>query len=169
MKANDWGLTNYEYNIMGSGTNTYLMVANFMGTTNNVGLKKIDMSTSPEAQNASTMATAFVGQYVLYGASSKVYLFKYNSGLPAELAWSAPAGETVTCVRLQKFYYPAFQLAILPNANKVVYIATWNESTKTGKVYSYLIDPSNGTIDKTSERITEGYGKIRNMSYKWNL
>ncbi|MBV4358205.1 PKD-like family lipoprotein [Pinibacter aurantiacus] len=169
MKANDWGLTNYEYSIMGDGTNSYLMVANFMGTTNNVGLKKIDMSTSPNVQNANTMATAFAGQYVLYGASSGVYLFKYNSGLPADLAWSAPAGETVTCVRLQKFYYPAIQLAILPNANKIVYIATWNETTKTGKVYSYFIDPSNGTIDKTSERITEGYGKIKNMSYKWNL
>jgi 6-phosphogluconolactonase (cycloisomerase 2 family) len=57
----------------------------------------------------------------------------------------------------------------MPLANQVVYIATWNEAAKTGKVYSYTIDPSSGAISKASERVTEGYGKVKDMSYKWSL
>ncbi|BAV07295.1 PKD-like family protein [Filimonas lacunae] len=169
MKASDWGLSSYEYSIMGDNTASYLLVSNFVSTTANVGLKKISMTGSPEVESASTVAAAYVGQYVLYGAGANVYLFKYNSGLPAEKAWSAPAGEQVTCVRLQKFYYPVIQASIIPLPNQVVYIATWNEAEKGGKVYSYTIDPSSGSINKASERVTEGYGKVKDMSYKWNL
>lgn len=170
MKASDWGLTNYEYSIMGDNTNTYLLISNFAGTLTAVGLKKISMAGSPEAASAVTVAAAYAGQYILYGAGAGVYLFKYNSGAAATQEWTAPTGETVTSVRLQKFYYPVFANAgILPNTNQVVYIATWNESTKAGKVYSYLIDPSNGSINKSSERVTEGYGKVKDMSYKWSL
>lgn len=169
-KASDWGLTNYEYSIMGDNSNTYLLISNFSGAPNAVGLRKINMAGSPGAASASTVASALAGQYILYGSGANVYLFKYNSGAAAELAWTAPAGETVTCVRLQKFYYPVFaSAAILPLPNQVVYIATWNEAAKTGKVYSYTIDPSNGSINKASERVTEGYGKIKDMSYKWIL
>lgn len=171
LKADDWGASYYQYSIMSDNTNAYLLISNFYnGTVATAGLKKISMAGSPEATAATTVASAYAGQYLLYGANASVYLFKYNSGAAAELAWSAPAGETVTCVRLQKFYYPNFLLTgILPNANQIVYIATWNEATKAGKVYSYLIDPSNGSISKASERVTEGYGKVKDMSYKWNL
>jgi hypothetical protein len=169
MKASDWGLTNYEYSIMSDNTGYYLMISNFAATQTTVGLKKISMATSPDVASLTTVAAAGVGQYLLYGSGSNVYLFKYNSGAAAELAWTAPAGEAVTCVRLQKFYYPAFAAAIMPLANQVVYIATWNEAAKSGKVYSYTIDPSSGAINKASERVTEGYGKVKDMSYKWSL
>jgi len=169
MKAHDWGLSNYEYLIMSNATNTYLLMANFMAAANTVGMRKVDMTNSPDVQNITTMASAFAGQYVLYGANSSVYLFRYNSGQNAEALWTAPAGEKVTCVRFQKFFHAQFQTLFLPNPNRVVYIATWNEATQTGKVYSYFIDPSNGSIDLSSERVAEGFGKVKDMSYKWNL
>jgi hypothetical protein len=172
MKASDWGLTNYEYSIMSGTDSTYLLISNFAAALpTGVALRKINMSKplNPGLATVTTMATASVGQYLLYGSGSNVYLFKYNSGVAAELAWSAPEGDVVTCVRLQKFYYPAFSASLMPLANQVVYIATWNEAAKTGKVYSYTIDPSSGAISKASERVTEGYGKVKDMSYKWSL
>lgn len=169
MKASDWGLTNYEYSMMRDNTGTYLMVSNFMGLNTNVGLKKIDMSASPGVSAATTLSAAYTGQFVLYGSGSDVYIFKYNTGLPAEPAWSAPAGEQVTCVRLQKFYFAQIQAVFLPLPHQVVYIATWNETTKQGKVYSIRIDPSSGAINTSTQRVTEGYGKVKDMSYKWNL
>lgn len=169
MKASDWGLSYYEYSIMGNDAGSYLLISNFYNTSTTVASKKISMSTCPEIASVTTMSAAFAGQFILYGANAGVYLFKYNSGAAAELAWSAPAGETVTCVRQQKFYYPAFQTAIMPLPNQVVYIATWNEAAQTGKVYSYTIDPSSGVINKATERVTEGYGKVKDMSYKWSL
>lgn len=171
MKASDWGLSNYEYSIMSNTDSTYLLISNFVAASNLVGLRKINMSKplSPGLATITTVASAVAGQYLLYGSASNVYLYKYNSGAAAELAWSAPAGETVTCVKLQKFYFPSITAAVLPLANQVVWISTWNEATKNGKVYSCPIDPSNGAIDKTLERVTEGYGKVKDMSYKWNL
>ncbi|MGV3764715.1 MAG: PKD-like family lipoprotein [Chitinophagaceae bacterium] len=169
MKASDWGLTNYEYSMMSDNAGTYLMVSNFMGVNTNVGLRKIDMSTSPGVNNVATLSAAATGQFVLYGSGSNVYIFKYNTTLPAEMAWSAPAGEQVTCVRLQKFYFPSIQASLLPLPHQVVYIATWNETHKLGKVYSFRIDPSSGAINTSSERVTQGYGKVKDMSYKWNL
>lgn len=169
LKASDWGLTNYEYSIVSDNTSSYLLVSNFVATQNNVGLKKISMSSCPGIAGITTVAAAGVGQYLLYGSGSNVYLFKYNSGAVAELAWSASQGDVVTCVRLQKFYYPAFAAALMPLANQVIYIATWNEAAGTGKVYSYTIDPSSGAINKASERVTEGFGKVKDMSYKWSL
>lgn len=169
MKASDWGLTNYEYSIMSDNTGSYLLVSNFTGAVNNVGLRKISMAGSPDVAAVTTMAAANAGQYLLYGAGSNLYLFLYNSGAPATREWSAPAGETVTCVRLQKFYHASIVSAVMPLVNQVVWISTWNETTKTGKVYSYTIDASSGNINKASERITTGYGKVKDMSYKWNI
>lgn len=169
MKASDWGISNYEYSIMSDNTSAYLLISNFTAAQTTVGLRKISMAASPGAAAVTTVAAAGVGQYLLYGSGSNVYLFKYNAGTNAELAWTAPDGDAVTCVRLQKFYFPAFSASIMPLANQVVYIATWNEATKKGKVYSYLIDPSNGTINMASGRVTEGYGKVKDMSYKWSI
>ncbi|MDR6339518.1 hypothetical protein HNQ91_002569 [Filimonas zeae] len=170
MKADDWGASFCHYSIMSNSTNAYLLISNFYNAAPAaVGVNKIDMTACPGVNAVTTLASAYAGQYLLYGSNSNVYLYKYNSGAVAEAAWSAPAGETVTCVRLQKFFHLAFMNAIIPLPNQVVYIATWNEATKTGKVYSYPIDPSNGSIDKAAERVTEGYGKVKDMSYKWSL
>lgn len=170
MKADDWGAGYCHYSIMNNSTNTYLLISNFYNVAPAAAaVNKIDMSACPGVNAVTTVSSAFAGQYILYGANANVYLYKYNSGAVAEQVWSAPAGETVTCVRLQKFYHIPLQAALVPLVNQVVYIATWNEVAKTGKVYSCPIDPSNGAIDKAAERVTEGYGKVKEMTYKFSL
>ena len=170
LEAFDWGWQNMEYMAMKDANAHYLLASNFMlPQLDRLGAGKYEISGIPAGTSITTMASAAAGQYVLLGTANQVHLFKYNTGQPAEVEWTAPAGETITCVRIQKFYHAQLQAILLPMTNRVVYIATWNESTKEGKVYSYLIDPTNGTIDRSSERVATGFGKIKDMSYKWQL
>ena len=46
-------------------------------------------------------------------------------------------------------------------------MSTYNETTGEGKVYMYYVNPSNGTIDMTSEKVFDGFGKILDMDYNF--
>lgn len=174
--ATDWGRGDggvqlgYDYFLMGNGNNRYLAIANFNGDASdtNVGLGWYDITSSPDIQNATSIAAAYLGQYILYGSGNKVYNLQYNSSPIATIAWEAPsAEEEVTCVRLQKYYYFTLMMAgILPNPNTVVHIATWNESTNEGKLYQLTINPATGEI--TGEpRVYTVPGKVNDMSWKY--
>ena len=174
--AADWGrgsgspMDAYDYLLMANGSNRYLAIANFNGaaTDTNVGVGWYDITTSPGSAEATTIAAAMNGEYVLYGSGNKVYNLLYNSSTIAQEAWTAPtADEVVTCVRLQKYYYYTLMLAgILPNPNTVVHIATWNESTREGKLYQYTIDPATGAISG-EPRIYTVPGKVGDMNWKY--
>ncbi|MDR1719653.1 MAG: hypothetical protein LBR67_05965 [Dysgonamonadaceae bacterium] len=164
----DWGMTYHDRLIFRSGSNYYLGVANFYSataTTNNVGQGWYDITASPGIAQATTMAAAFSGIYVLYGSGSNVYNLKYASSTTADVLWTAPAGEEVTCVRLQKFYFTTLQTAMLPNAQKVMHVATWNESRKEGKLYQFEVNPASGEIVSLLYEYTVP-GKIRDMAWK---
>ncbi len=164
----DWGRSYYDYMLMQKDQNYYLAIANFVtsnsGTTN-IGQGWYDISTSPEIAQATSMAAAYLGEYVLYGAGSKVYNLKYRSSPQAEVLWSASAAETVTCVRLQKYYYQSLFLAMMPNPNAILHVATWNEASKEGKLYQFQINPANGAI-LGEPRVYTVPGKIKDMAWK---
>ena len=172
----DWGrgdggvMLAYDYLLMGNGNNRYLAIANFNGnaTDTNVGIGWHDITSSPGIQDAKTIASAFNGEYVLYGSGNKVYNLQYNSSPIATEAWTAPsADEEVTCIRISKYYYYTFMLvSIIPNPNTVVHIATWNESTREGKLYQYTIDQATGEISG-EPRIYTVPGKVGDMSWKY--
>jgi hypothetical protein len=168
----DWGASFYDYILFGKDNNRYLGIANFYtanATTANVGVGYYDVSDSPNITNASAFAVNYIGQYVLYGAGNKVYNLAYNSGKTATEIWTAPSSdEVVTCIATQKFYFQTLFLAMMPNANKVLHIATWNESTHQGKLYEYVINPASGTIltDQDSYEYTVP-GKVKDMGWKY--
>ncbi|SMC38586.1 PKD-like family lipoprotein [Pedobacter africanus] len=176
-EAFDWGRGNgtpavgYEYSIMKNSTDRYLLVSNFTtAAANQIASGKYNITGIPIATPVRTLAAAFGGNYTLMGTANAVYLHRYMQGGAATVEWNAPVNEEVTCVRLQKFYYNAAVTSLLlPRPNTVVYIGTWNGSTKTGKVYAYGIDPTSGTISKSTERVYTGFGKITDMTYKWSL
>jgi len=171
LKAYDYGRNNCEYMIMNNGTSYYLLTANFMSATaNTIALKKYDMSSAPGISNVSAMASSTTGSYILYGSERNVYSYSYDSSNPITLAWSAPSGENITSIRFLRFYFSTVQTVKLATvANQYVYIATYNESTGEGKVYNVKIDQTNGSIDQSSQRVYEGFGKIKDMNYKWVL
>lgn len=174
--ASDWGrgtgspMDGYDYFLMGNGSNRYLAIANFSATATdtNVGIGWYDITASPGITEATSIAAACNGEYVLYGSGNKVYNLLYNTSDIAQEAWVAPStDEEVTCVRISKYYYAVFMLTgIMPNSNTVVHIATWNETTKEGKLYQYTINQATGEI--TGEpRIYTVPGKVGDMSWKY--
>ncbi|MBR1463373.1 MAG: hypothetical protein IJ604_08410 [Prevotella sp.] len=170
----DWGMgasvnMPYDYNIFSNGNERFLTISNFVNTnasTTRVGMNKYDISDSPGIQQATCMAAASLGQYVLYGSGNSVYNLQYNRSTTADTYWTAPSsGEEVTCIRLQKFYFFTLQSAMLPNPNAVVHIATWNEATKEGKLYQYQINPASGALMGEPYVYTVP-GKVKDMG--WN-
>ena len=176
-EAFDWGRGNgtpvvgYEYAVMKNSTDRFLLVSNFTNAaTTQIAVGKYPITGIPLTTPIRTLNSAFGGNYALIGTDKTVYLHRYQQSTVAAAEWEAPANEEVTCVRLQKFYYnPVVTTVLLPRPNTVVYISTWNEGTKMGKVYAYIIDQTNGTINKSTERVYSGFGKIKEMTYKWSL
>lgn len=175
-EAFDWGrgtgapTVGYEYAVMKNSTDRYLLVSNFNTSTTQIGLGKYPISGIPITTPIRTLNSAFNGNYALLGTDRTVYLHRYQQSAAVIAEWEAPANEEVTCVRLQKFYYnPGVSAQFLPRPNTVVYIGTWNPNAKVGKVYAYIIDQTNGTINKSTERVYTGFGKIKDMTYKWSL
>lgn len=177
MLAADWGKgdgvqTGYDYFLMGNGNNRYLAIANFNGnaTDTNVGLGWHDITNSPGIADATTIASALIGEYIFYGSGNKVYRLQYNSSDMAQALWEAPsADEVVTCIRMQKYYYLIFmQIGVLPNSNAIVHIATWNESTKEGKLYQYPINPATGELSG-EPRVYTVPGKVGDMAWKYEM
>ncbi|WP_255695628.1 PKD-like family lipoprotein [Pedobacter sp. MC2016-14] len=174
-EAFDWGrgtgpTAGYEYAVMKNNTDRYLLVSNFNTSTTQAGIGKYAVSGIPITTPIRTLCSAFNGNYALLGTDKNIYLHLYQQNTPVVSQWEAPVNEEITCVRLQKFYYnPVVTNLLLPRPNTVVYISTWNAGTKTGKVYAYIIDQTNGAITKSTERVYTGFGKIKDMTYKWSL
>lgn len=141
-----------------------------------IGTKYADVTYAPEVKNATTFAVNTTGFYAYYGSGNKLYKVLYDEG-SADVAWSAPdANETVVCVRTQKHYFALFMNETqpspmnVPNMGEVIHIATWNESTRQGKLYEYKIIPSNGNILTDGEHYEYVVpGKIKDMAYKFSM
>lgn len=164
----DWGRSYYDYILMQKNNGYYLAVTNFANSnasTANIGLGWYDLSKSPEIANVTSMAAAYQGEYVLYGAGSNVYNLKYKSSTQAELLWSAPSNETVTCVRLQKYYFVSLFTAMMPNPNQILHVSTWNETKKEGKLYQFQINQANGAI-LSEPKVYDVPGKVKDMAWK---
>lgn len=167
----DWGYANREYFLMKKDNSYYLASANFMAGSSNtsMGTGWYDISSSPGISNATSMAVAYQGLYVMYGAGNSVYNLFYTMNNVADKLWEAPSSdEVVTCVQLQKFDYMALYMAMLPNPNAVLHIATWNEKTQEGKLYQYAINAASGALNGEPKVYTVP-GKVKNMGWKYVL
>lgn len=168
----DMGRNNEEQMIMkdpATGKH-YLLTANFrLGDVARVATGKYDMSNCPEINTVNAVAAANLGEVFFYsGGTSKVYQFKYTSGV-TETAWTAPANEKITHIQVQKHYQvsqPANSPFAVKNTNRVLHVATYNETTQEGKLYQMDFDPSNGAISPVNQRSYGGFGKIKSMTWK---
>ncbi|MBR1520444.1 MAG: hypothetical protein IJ635_04325 [Bacteroidaceae bacterium] len=79
-----------------------------------------------------------IGSAIFYTVGNKVYSWAYTSGrTAANLLETFPADEQITCIS-------TLPTGGWPTGGHVVYVATWNETTHTGKVYHALFDPTSG-------------------------
>lgn len=168
------GLRPYDYLIMGKGTSRYLAVANF-ATTNpddsNIGIGLYPMDDlCPDIASATSMASSHVGNFIYYTAGNHLYNFAYDSRQPASVAWTAPEGEELTCVRIMKYYHGTiYGYGMVPYSDNLVHIATWNPNTKEGHVYEYLINPASGILDTDECFDYPIPGKVKDMAWKFSM
>lgn len=174
----DWGtgvgrMQAYDYLIMADGDSRKLAVANFSTTTPDneaIGVGLYDMtSLCPSITDATTMAASNVGSYIYYGAGNTLYNFAYESGLPADVAWTAPStDEVITCVRIQKYYSTFYSSGSMINADNLIHIATWNEQTQQGHVYQYLINAASGDLATETSYDYMIPGRVKDMAWKYS-
>ena len=166
----DWGRNYQEYYIMDKDDNRYLLTANFNtanSATNNIGTGLYNITNSPNVKDMTSIAAPFMGEFLLYSAANSVYCLRYASSTEAVPLWTAPdTDEEVTCVRLQKYYFRTIFLAIMPNANTVMHVATWNKRTNEGKLYEFTINPASGVI-MGDPLIYNVPGKVKDMAWKY--
>lgn len=166
----DWGRNYQEYYIMDKDDNRYLVTANFStanSATNNIGTGLYNITNSPNVKEMTSIAAPFMGEFLLYSAANSVYCLRYASSTEAVPLWTAPdADEEVTCVRLQKYYFRTIFLAIMPNANTVMHVATWNKRTNEGKLYEFTVNPASGVI-MGDPLVYNVPGKVKDMAWKY--
>lgn len=172
MIASDYGRNYTEFSLMKDASGYALLASDFMNTdqtSTGIGVGRYDLTGFPEIEKACTLVGTLNGEYVYYGGGSGLYIFKYNSGNPAYRVWKAPDGEVVTCAGIMKMTHTQIYETLMPNPCQLVFIATYSENERTGKVYEYLIDPANGELVTSSERVRSGFGRITAMCYKWSF
>lgn len=179
----DWGRGNsagaalrpFDYLLMSRGDERFLAVTNFSSSTpqdNNIGVGLYPMSAlCPDIAQATTLSASHVGSFVYYGAGNKVYTFAYDSGQPASVAWTAPTeGEEVTCVRIMKYYHGTiYAYGLVPRADNLVHIATWDEQRQQGHLYQYLINPASGILDTNQCYDYPIPGRVKDMAWKFSM
>lgn len=169
------GLRPYDYIIMEKGSERFLALTNFSSsnpTDPNIGVGLFPMnSLCPDIDKLTTMASSHVGSFIYYAAGNKVYNFAYDSQQPATEAWTAPSSdEEVTCVRIMKYYHgTVYGYRLVPQADNLVHIATWNEQTQQGHVYEYLINPASGILNTTNCYDYAIPGKVKDMAWKFSM
>ena len=179
----DWGRGNsvaaslrpFDYLLMSRGDERFLAVTNFSSSTpldNNIGVGLYPMNAlCPDVTKATTMASSHVGSFIYYGAGRNVYNFAYDSQQPASVAWTAPTEqEEVTCVRIMKYYHGTiYAYGLVPKADNLVHIATWNPDTRQGHVYQYLINPASGILDTNNCYDYPIPGRVKDMAWKFSM
>ena len=120
-------------------------------------------------EGITSVTAGYKGEIFYYAAGNGVYLYDYKvSNASGDPVWEAPDGETVTCVRLQKYQGTGLMVKVPVNDCEILYIATYNESTGNGTVYQLKVNPSSGVVDKSSQKEFSGFGKIKDMGWKMN-
>jgi hypothetical protein len=166
----DMGWNNWEHIVMKNNAGKfYLLTANFKeGETALIGKGKYDMSNCPEIAAINSVTAGVYGEIFYYSANNHLYQFKYTPGITDQL-WTAPASETITNIALQKYMNTNRASGVLydpKNFCKILYVATYNESTKIGSVYQMEVNVTNGAIIPGTEKKYTGFGKVKAMAWK---
>lgn len=131
----------------------------------------VDITTAPDIQDAQFFAVSNLGPAMLYGTTQKVYNFQVNwtnnaISVPA-LAFQAPAGEEITCMTMLKGLGNFGTGSVIADIDsRFLYIATWDATAGTGKVYLYAANITSGQLSAAPLRVWPVAGRVGAMGYK---
>ena len=123
-----------------------------------------------DIKNAKYWASNTGGNAFFYATDNKVYSYSTSSGATTSNSiYECEAGEVVTAI-----YLGGSAGGGWPTSKCVFWIATWNETTKNGRLIQYEMDINNGVpqdmfgpafAGKGGAYITDGWGKIKSMTF----
>lgn len=150
------------------GSKTWLYGINF-GAETDPGLCLIDLSPMPDINSAKYFETGTLASMALYATDQKIYSFTFsnndNIARDNTLGFTAPLNEVITKISLFKATGSGYSGSSSKN-NRILFVATWNETAKNGKVYLLDLSPLSGVIATTPLRVISGFGKIKDMILK---
>ena len=155
----------------------YLLECNFNNLTQ-VARGKYRFSGYKGADQAGCFSVGNKGKVFMYADDKKVYAFDYASQtIATHEQWEVEDDmEVITCMKLFRgnplavaagpYPYNPNTSYMLDMESKLVFIATYNESTGEGFVYRCNIDETTGEIDKSTQVRYRGLGKVKSMAHK---
>lgn len=160
----DQGFTNYTNAFFKdkTGNGRYLYTINFNKADDGMqAVAAYDMSSLPDILNAKFYQSGEMGYVVYYATEEKIYLYDYFGANTATAAFTVPAGEKITSMKIFK---PKPNFSLTDTEGRLMYIATWDGTT--GRVYELAINPTSGQINQTPLNKFEGMGKVVDMAPK---
>lgn len=148
-----------------SGAGRWLYVADFYSAdAGTVAKAAYDMTGLPEIDNAKFYQCGDLGYVAYYATDNTIYSYDYYGANTATVAYSFSNGEVISSM---KIYKPKTFNNLTNVNNRILYVATWNETTQVAKLYEFAIDPTSGIITQTPLNVFEGFdGKIVDMCRK---
>lgn len=141
---------------------------NFLAETD-PGVCLIDLTGMPDINIAKQFETGNLGAMALYATDRKIYSFTFsnNDNIAKDnlLGFTAPGNELITKISLFKADGSGYSGATSKN-NKLLFVATWDEAAKDGKVYILSLSQLSGAITSMPLRVLSGFGKISDMILK---
>lgn len=152
------------------GSKTWMYGINFTNE-NNPDAAMFELSAVPglgtDMNSAKFFELGTVNSMVVCATESKVYSFTYGSTIQdVASGFTAPSGEKITSMRIFKNAGSGFSASETRN-NKLLMVATWNETARIGRLYILSIDPMTGQLlSPMPLNVIEGFGKINDMILK---
>lgn len=155
-----------------TGNGRHLYVINTQQPSGRPDVAAVDISSAPEITAAKFYAASNLGPACFYGTGKTLYYFQVNTSANTistpVTGFTAPAGEEITCVKLQKGIGTFGVSSVVAGGidSKYMFIATWNEQAKTGKIYLYEVNVTSGQLSSLPLRVWDIAGKVGDMWYK---
>ena len=150
--------------------NIYANIIYFFNAVDNGNLcsQRVNLTTAcPEIDKAEHFIGS-TGTTFFYSVGNKLYEFVYGTGATSgELLETFDADEQITCIS-------TLPSGGWPTGGYVVYVATWSDSTKKGKLYHALFSPTTGKYitsgyapdqEEGMNLVDDEFGKIYSIDY----
>lgn len=158
------GFEGNAYNIFKEpGADNYFLYVININTKAQAPLGLYSMENCTDIANATCFAFGTRGNVCYYTVDNKIYQYNYSGANDSDLEHEFAAGEKVVSMKVYKDMLGDVDPAL---DSKVLVVATYNESSKAGKVYMFDINETNGSVSASGVKSYDVDGKVLDMGIK---
>ncbi len=158
------GFNGYAYNIFKDidADNFYLYIFD-INTIAQAPMGLYSMENCIGIADATCFAFGTRGNVCYYTFANKIYQYNYSGANDCDLEYEFEVGENVVAMEI----YKDISEEKNPDLDsKVLVVATYNETTKEGKLYMFDVNETNGSISSNNIKSYDIDGKVIDMGIK---